>query len=130
MERPLSITVISIVLVVFILQAILTAHSIPKKVQFETYNWNMTSEEDLIAGPYQPIILKLSENIMAQTGISLESVVNSGGEVIFNFFYTGSSPISTGYSDLVEVIILTSERKIIEDYILEYRDEDFTLNTI
>lgn len=100
-------------------------------IKFETYVWqNPAPNEPSFRGDdaYQPLALKISGDIEKQTGVKLEKIVEQGGEVIFNFFYTGVSPLVTNQCDLVEVIITTSEGKIIEDYLLRFTNDKISFS--
>ena len=100
-------------------------------IKFETYVWqNPAPNEPSFRGDdaYQPLALKISGDIEEQTGVKLEKIVEQGGEVIFNFFYTGVNPLVTNQCDLVEVIITTSEGKIIEDYLLRFTNDKISFS--
>lgn len=104
-------------------------------VGFDQYVWqNLTSTVDpplkVDNSPYEPLALKISGDIEKQTGVALETVVAQGGKVVFNFFYNGTSPAAVGHCELVEVIILSKDDKIIEDYFLEYSSGELVLDSI
>lgn len=137
--KKVAVILLAIVLVVLLVDLAWTGFQSesPEEIQCETYHWrnySASATEPLYMAPddalYQPITLKIADNIEAQTGISLQKVVEQGGEIIFNFFYTGTSPTITGYCDLVEVIILTENGKIIEDFILRYTEDDLIFDTV
>lgn len=99
------------------------------EIEFDQYIWQNLSPDALEPSfpednLYLPIVYKINDNIEDQTGISLQDVVDHGGSVHFNFFYTDNAT----YYELVEVIILTEDGKIIEDFLLRYTEEDLKIN--
>ena len=84
-------------------------------VKYETYVWVPLYEdpiEGLQSSPYQPIIVRVNEEVQEQTGISLENVVRHGAEVTYNFAYTDESPLVTGYCDSVKILVDKNGKEI------------------
>lgn len=136
-NKPRTLFEITVVaLVAFALLLVLDRGLFAKETQdikFETYTWHNLSPDALEPSVgnddvYQPIALRISGDVEEHTGIKLEKIVEQGGEVIFNFFYTDTSPLISGHCDLVEIIILTKEGKLTDDFVLTYTESGLSIN--
>lgn len=137
-NKPRTLFEITIVVLVSFAVLLLLDRGLSAKespdIKFETYVWRNLSSGTLEPpinndDAYLPIVLKISDDVEKQTGISLEKIVNQSGKVIFNFYYTGSSPTVSGYCDLVEIIITTSDGRLIENYLLRFTNGELKLET-